>query len=183
MDNDAKALLQLTGLKLQMVGEIGDPVVLGGFPKSGFNANVGAKAESSSTSVARNCRKRRSVFSFIKNGFAIPKGCDYYCITACNNSNPPGYVRLIGQGGFRGLAVLIEVTENDAMAAPFSRLTPTALKSHHCGIADCLWAGSGRRLGSIAERALICKWASTKRLAVAWRIILPIAETMRGGGE
>ena len=89
MDNDAKALLQLTGLKLQMVGEIGDPVVLGGFPKSGFNANVGAKAESSSTSVARNCRKRRSVFSFIKNGFAIPKGCDYYCITACNNSNPP----------------------------------------------------------------------------------------------
>lgn len=41
MDNDAKTLSQLTGLKLQMAGEVGDPVVLGGFPKSGLNAYVG----------------------------------------------------------------------------------------------------------------------------------------------
>jgi DNA mismatch repair protein MutS len=44
MDKDAKTLSQLTGLKLQMAGEIGDPVVLGGFPKSGLNAYVGTMA-------------------------------------------------------------------------------------------------------------------------------------------
>ena len=44
MDKDAKTLSQLTGLKLQMAGEIGDPVALGGFPKSGLNAYVGTMA-------------------------------------------------------------------------------------------------------------------------------------------
>ena len=38
MDKDARVVAEVTGLKLQMAGEVGDPVVLGGFPKSGLDA-------------------------------------------------------------------------------------------------------------------------------------------------
>lgn len=41
MDEDARAVSEVTGLKLQMAGEVDDPVVLGGFPKSGLDAYVG----------------------------------------------------------------------------------------------------------------------------------------------
>ena len=41
MNKDAKTLSQLMGLKLQMAGEIGDSVALGGFTKAGLNAYIG----------------------------------------------------------------------------------------------------------------------------------------------
>ena len=41
MDEDARAVSEVTGLKLQMAGEVDAPVVLGGFPKSGLDAYVG----------------------------------------------------------------------------------------------------------------------------------------------
>jgi len=41
MDEDARAVSDVTGLKLQMAGDVDDPVVLGGFPKSGLDAYVG----------------------------------------------------------------------------------------------------------------------------------------------
>ena len=41
MDEDARAVSQVTGLKLQMAGDVDAPVVLGGFPKSGLDAYVG----------------------------------------------------------------------------------------------------------------------------------------------
>lgn len=41
MDEDARALATVTGLKLRMAGEVDAPVVLGGFPKSGLDAYVG----------------------------------------------------------------------------------------------------------------------------------------------
>jgi DNA mismatch repair ATPase MutS len=41
MDDDARALSEITGLKLQMAGEVDAPVVLGGFPKSGLDAYLG----------------------------------------------------------------------------------------------------------------------------------------------
>ena len=68
MDNDAKALSQLTGLKLQMAGEIGDPVVLGGFPKSGLNAYVGAMARAGhSVSIAfQDEQKERYIKEIIR---------------------------------------------------------------------------------------------------------------------
>lgn len=40
-DEDARAVAALTGLKLQMVGEVDAPVVLGGFPQSGLDTYVG----------------------------------------------------------------------------------------------------------------------------------------------
>lgn len=68
MDNDAKTLSQLTGLKLQMAGEIGDPVVLGGFPKSGLNAYVGAMARAGySVAIAfQDEQKERYIKEIIK---------------------------------------------------------------------------------------------------------------------
>ena len=41
MNKDARAVSQVTGLKLQMAGDVDAPVVLGGFPKSGLDAYVG----------------------------------------------------------------------------------------------------------------------------------------------
>ncbi len=41
MNDDARAVSAVTGLKLQMAGDIDDPVVLGGFPQSGLNAYIG----------------------------------------------------------------------------------------------------------------------------------------------
>ena len=41
MDDDARAVSEVTGLKLQMAGEVDAPVVLGGFPKSGLDVYVG----------------------------------------------------------------------------------------------------------------------------------------------
>ena len=41
MDEDARAVSEVTGLKLQMAGDVDDPVVLGGFPKTGLDAYVG----------------------------------------------------------------------------------------------------------------------------------------------
>jgi DNA mismatch repair ATPase MutS len=44
MDEDARAVSAVTGLKLQMGGDIDAPVVLGGFPKSGLDSYVGMLA-------------------------------------------------------------------------------------------------------------------------------------------
>ncbi len=41
MDEDTRAVAAVTGLKLQMAGDVDAPVVLGGFPKSGLDAYVG----------------------------------------------------------------------------------------------------------------------------------------------
>jgi DNA mismatch repair ATPase MutS len=41
MDQDARTVSQVTGLKRQMAGEVDDPVVVGGFPRSGLDAYVG----------------------------------------------------------------------------------------------------------------------------------------------
>ena len=38
---DARTVSAVTGLKLQMAGDVDAPVVLGGFPKSGLDAYVG----------------------------------------------------------------------------------------------------------------------------------------------
>ncbi len=44
MNDDARAVSAVTGLKLQMAGDIDDPVVLGGFPHSDLNAYIGRLA-------------------------------------------------------------------------------------------------------------------------------------------
>jgi DNA mismatch repair protein MutS len=44
MGEDARAVSQVTGLTLQMAGAVDDPVVVGGFPRSGLDAYVGQLA-------------------------------------------------------------------------------------------------------------------------------------------
>ena len=38
MDKDAREVSSVTGLKLQMAGDVDAPVVLGGFPRTGLDA-------------------------------------------------------------------------------------------------------------------------------------------------
>jgi len=44
IDDDARAVSQVTGLKLRLAGEIDAPIVLGGFPKTGLDIYVGKLA-------------------------------------------------------------------------------------------------------------------------------------------
>lgn len=41
MDEDARHISDITSLKLQMAGDVDNPVVIGGFPKSGLDKYVG----------------------------------------------------------------------------------------------------------------------------------------------
>ena len=41
MDEDARTVSQVTGIKLSMMGEVDAPIVSGGFPKTGLDAYVG----------------------------------------------------------------------------------------------------------------------------------------------
>ena len=41
LDDDARSMSEVTGLKLQMSGSVEQPVVLGGFPRSGLDTYVG----------------------------------------------------------------------------------------------------------------------------------------------
>jgi len=41
MNEDARKISELTGLKLQMAGDVNCPVVMGGFPKTGLDAYTG----------------------------------------------------------------------------------------------------------------------------------------------
>ncbi|MBF0552871.1 MAG: hypothetical protein HQK60_20340 [Deltaproteobacteria bacterium] len=46
MDEDARQVNEVTGLKLQLGGEVDTPIILGGFPVSGLDAYVGKLARS-----------------------------------------------------------------------------------------------------------------------------------------
>ncbi|MCK5522267.1 MAG: hypothetical protein KAI83_03945 [Thiomargarita sp.] len=41
MNDDAKTISEITGLKLQMAGDVNAPVIVGGFPKSGLDKYIG----------------------------------------------------------------------------------------------------------------------------------------------
>ncbi len=41
VDDDAAAVSKLAGLKLQLAGDVEDPVKIGGFPKSGLDSYIG----------------------------------------------------------------------------------------------------------------------------------------------
>ena len=44
MEEDARKVGEITGIKLQMVGDIEAPIVIGGFPKSGLDSYIGKLA-------------------------------------------------------------------------------------------------------------------------------------------
>ncbi len=68
MNEDARAVSQVTGLKLQMAGDVDAPVVLGGFPKSGLDAYVGklVRAGHSVAIALQNEQKERHIKEVIQ---------------------------------------------------------------------------------------------------------------------
>ena len=68
MNEDARAVAAVTGLKLQMAGDVDAPVVLGGFPKSGLDAYVGqlVRAGHSVAIAVQNDQKERSMAEMIR---------------------------------------------------------------------------------------------------------------------
>ncbi len=68
MDEDAREVSSVTGLKLQMAGDIDSPVVLGGFPQSGLDAYVGrlARAGHSVAIAMQNEQKERHLVEIIR---------------------------------------------------------------------------------------------------------------------
>ena len=68
MDKDARAVSEVTGLKLRMAGEVDAPVVLGGFPKSGLDAYTGklVRAGHSVAIALQNEQKERHIEEVIR---------------------------------------------------------------------------------------------------------------------
>ena len=68
MDEDARRVSEVTGLKLSMAGDVASPAVLGGFPKSGLDAYVGKLVRAGhSVSIAfQNEAKERHVVEVIR---------------------------------------------------------------------------------------------------------------------
>jgi len=80
MNEDARTVAAITGLKLQMAGEVDAPVVIGGFPKSGLDAYVGklVRAGHSVAIAVQDEEKGRSIAEVIrldgaKSGSAQPR--------------------------------------------------------------------------------------------------------------
>ncbi len=68
MDDDAAAVSKVTGLKLQLGGDMEDPVKIGGFPKSGLDAYIGRLVRAGhSVSVAmQDDKKERNIGETIR---------------------------------------------------------------------------------------------------------------------
>jgi len=68
MNDDARAVSDITGLKLQMVGDVDAPVILGGFPKTGLDTYVGklVRAGHSVAIAPQNDQKERRIRERIK---------------------------------------------------------------------------------------------------------------------
>ncbi len=68
MNEDARAISKVTGLKLQMAGDIDSPVVLGGFPKSGLDKTIGKLARAGhSVAIALQAEdKSRSIVEVVR---------------------------------------------------------------------------------------------------------------------
>jgi DNA mismatch repair ATPase MutS len=68
LDDDARRVSEVTGLKLQMSGSVDAPVVLGGFQKSGLDSYVGklVRAGHSVAVAFQNDRKERNLEEVIR---------------------------------------------------------------------------------------------------------------------
>jgi len=68
METDARTVAQVTGLKLQVGGEIDAPVVVGGFPKAGLDATIGklARAGHSVAVALQDDHKERRLTEVIR---------------------------------------------------------------------------------------------------------------------
>ncbi len=68
MNDDARSISKVTGLKLQMAGDIDNPVVLGGFPKTGLDKTIGklARAGHSVAIALQDEDKQRAITEVVR---------------------------------------------------------------------------------------------------------------------
>jgi len=78
LDDDARSVSEVTGLKLPMSGSVDAPVVLGGFPKSGLDSYIGklVRAGHSVAVAFQNGRKQRRAQSLTPAAGASVAVCD-----------------------------------------------------------------------------------------------------------
>ena len=79
MDEDARKVAAVTGLKLQMAGDVDDPVVLGGFPASGLDQYVGklVRAGHSVAIAPQDAAKQRRIAERVTS---FPRSSGQECI-------------------------------------------------------------------------------------------------------
>jgi DNA mismatch repair protein MutS len=65
MGEDARAVSQVIGLTLQMAGEVDDPVVVGGFPRSGLDAYVGQLVRAGHSVAVQDANNERRLAEVI----------------------------------------------------------------------------------------------------------------------
>jgi|GEM_PF-599773 len=75
MNEDARTVSGITGLKLMIAGEIDAPVISGGFPKSGLDAYVGkmVRAGHAVAIAFQNEQKERQIAEIINPSPAPPR--------------------------------------------------------------------------------------------------------------
>lgn len=68
MDEDARAVSAVTGLKLQVGGDVDAPTVAGGFPKSGLDQYIGqlARAGHSVAVALQDADKQRQITEIVR---------------------------------------------------------------------------------------------------------------------
>ncbi len=76
MNDDARAVSGVSGLKLKMAGDVDAPIVVGGFPKSGLDAYVGklVRAGHSVAIALQDDSKERSICEIVRLNGAKPDG-------------------------------------------------------------------------------------------------------------
>jgi len=68
MEKDARKVGEITGIKLQMVGDVDAPIVIGGFPKSGLDSYIGklARAGTSAAVAMQDENKERHITEIVR---------------------------------------------------------------------------------------------------------------------
>jgi hypothetical protein len=167
MDDDARALGVLAGLKLQMAGDVDDPVVVGGFPRSGLDAYVGKLARAGrSVAIAlqdadrRRFRLRRRLPP-PRAAATLSEQVRWYC------TRLPDHVVLTQVGWRAQIALPLDRPLREDVVF----LTRWPVNVHRrelprlawclasCGV-PVAWIGqTGRRLTQVAERRLVERWS------------------------
>ena len=85
MNEDARAVSDVTGLKLKMAGDVDSPVVVGGFPKSGLDAYVGklVRAGHSVAIALQDEAKDRSICEIVRLEVERPASRDWGWTVGC----------------------------------------------------------------------------------------------------
>jgi len=147
MAEDARLVAEVTGLKLQLAGEVDTPVVLGGFPISGLDAYVGklARAGHSVAIALQDEQKERHLQEVIQK-FQL-------------GDRLPGHILVVQIGKWWELwGDIPEMLPIGWQRFPESRRSTVRNILWESGLAVAWIEETGRRVTALAERTLVCRW-------------------------